>query len=275
MRSWIATGNNLLNAHDIKEGMEHAGGIKNTKVAVAEIIPGAGHVEKTNVPNVSSVRSVRYTQEAMKIYKASNIGSGISIKYKTIEFENNMRVTSPFTVPINDQLSGAIPKRRADREYYDLLFCPVTGCTATFESNIELRAHIAANLHVIVDDVPRTTNDIARIHLTEILRSTSTRSRSEAEAILQHQNATMHDVSGSFHYRFFSVCGWALRTRKLGKQMSDKVKNFIEQIWLDLMKTNSRIIAENIQLQIRTKKLFSAAPLGLKCGTHKFRSVRY
>ena len=42
MRSWIATGNNLLNAHDIKEGMEYAGGIKNTKIAVAEIIPGAG-----------------------------------------------------------------------------------------------------------------------------------------------------------------------------------------------------------------------------------------
>ncbi|CAF4152320.1 unnamed protein product, partial [Rotaria magnacalcarata] len=100
----------------------------------------------------------------------------------------------------------------------------------TFESNIELSAHISANQHLIVDDVPRTTNDIARIHLTEILRSTSTRSRSEPEAILQHQNATMHDVSGSFHYRFFSVCGWALRTRKLGKPMSDKVKNFIEQI---------------------------------------------
>ena len=42
MRSWVATGNNLLNAHDIKEGMEHAGGIKNVKVAVAEIIPDAG-----------------------------------------------------------------------------------------------------------------------------------------------------------------------------------------------------------------------------------------
>ena len=42
MRSWVAAGNNLLNAHDIKEGMEHAGGMKNVKVAVAEIIPGAG-----------------------------------------------------------------------------------------------------------------------------------------------------------------------------------------------------------------------------------------
>ena len=42
MRSWVAAGNNLLNVHDIKEGMEHAGGIKNVKVVVAEIIPGAG-----------------------------------------------------------------------------------------------------------------------------------------------------------------------------------------------------------------------------------------
>ena len=42
MRSWIATENNLLHVHDIKEGMEHAGGIKNTKIAIAEIIPGAG-----------------------------------------------------------------------------------------------------------------------------------------------------------------------------------------------------------------------------------------
>ena len=32
MRSWAATGNDLLNAIDVKEGMEYAGGIKNTKV---------------------------------------------------------------------------------------------------------------------------------------------------------------------------------------------------------------------------------------------------
>ena len=42
MRSWAATGNDLLNAIDIKEGIEYAGGIKNTKVAVAEIVPDQG-----------------------------------------------------------------------------------------------------------------------------------------------------------------------------------------------------------------------------------------
>ena len=34
MRSWIAAGNELINAIDIQEGMGYAGGIKNTKVAV-------------------------------------------------------------------------------------------------------------------------------------------------------------------------------------------------------------------------------------------------
>jgi hypothetical protein len=42
MRSWCATGNDLLNAYDIKEGMQYCGGIKNTKIATAEIIPGDG-----------------------------------------------------------------------------------------------------------------------------------------------------------------------------------------------------------------------------------------
>ena len=97
----------------------------------------------------------------MKVFKASGIGSGLSVAYKNIDFETNMHVTSPFTIPINDQVPGAIPKkyetsvltchfisvqnRRADRKYHDLSLCPVSGCTATFESSIELDAHIAAN----------------------------------------------------------------------------------------------------------------------------------
>lgn len=49
MRSWIATGNDLLNANDIKEGMEYAGGVKNTKVAVAEIVPDTGLINLTRL----------------------------------------------------------------------------------------------------------------------------------------------------------------------------------------------------------------------------------
>ena len=141
--------------------------------------------------------------------------------------------------------------RRIDRRYHDLSLCPVNGCTATFESRIELDAHIAANLHTIPNEVSRTANNIARVHLREILRSTLTRSRKETDAIREYQDSTIEDISISFHKQFFSTCGRALRKRKLGKAMS---KKFIEQAWLDSIKTNSRIMPENIQQQIRTKR---------------------
>ena len=144
--------------------------------------------------------------------------------------------------------------RRIDRQYHDLSLCPVNGCTATFESRIELDEHISANLHTIPNEVPRTADDIARVHLREILRSTLVRSRKETDAIREYQDSTTDDISMSFHKQFFLTCGWALQKRKLGKAMSKKVKNFIEQAWLDSIKTNSRIIPENIQQQIRTKR---------------------
>ena len=182
----------------------------------------------------------------MKVFKASNIGSGVSIKYKALEFENNTRVTSPCTVPINHQSAGAIPKRydvpfikwelnfaihrRVDRQHHDLSLCSISDCTANFESSVELDAHIATNLHSITEDVPRTANDIARIHLTEIVRSTPARSRKETDAIHQHHDTIVYDMSVSTHNSFFSTYGWALRTRKFGKSMTEKVKNFFEEL---------------------------------------------
>ncbi len=76
-------------------------------------------MDKTTIPNVSLVRSVKYGSKAMKIYKASGIGSGISIKYKSTEFENNMKITSPFTQSINDQSSKPTRKRY---EHYPMTF---------------------------------------------------------------------------------------------------------------------------------------------------------
>ena len=155
----------------------------------------------------------------MKVFKASNISSGVSIKYRAVEFANNMRVTSPFTMSLNDPSAGAIPNRydipfikwelnfaihrRVDRQYHDLSLCPDSSCTSTFESSVELGAYIPTNLHIVTEDVPRTANDIARIHQTKILRSTLTRSREEADTIHQHHDAIIYDMSVSTHNSFF------------------------------------------------------------------------
>ena len=128
MCTWMATGNDLKNAIDIEEGMEYADGIKNTKVAVAEIILDTGiqsfhpknfvfafhfqgYLDKTNVPNVSVLRSIRYEPNDMKTFKASGVGTGISVHYKRLGFETNTRIISPFGNPINDQGQITIPKK--------------------------------------------------------------------------------------------------------------------------------------------------------------------
>ena len=128
MRSWIATGNDPNHAIDIKEGIEYAGGIRSTKLAVAEIIPDTGiqsfhpknfvfalhfqgYLDKTYVPNVPVLRSIRYGPNDMKVFKASGGGTGISIPYKQLGFETNMRTISPFRNPINDQGQTTIPKQ--------------------------------------------------------------------------------------------------------------------------------------------------------------------
>ncbi|CAF2748843.1 unnamed protein product [Rotaria sp. Silwood2] len=69
------------------------------------------HLDKTNVPNVSTLRSIRYASKNMNVFKASGIGDGLSIPYKQLNFESNMRVVSPFGNPINDQKPSTIPSQ--------------------------------------------------------------------------------------------------------------------------------------------------------------------
>ena len=46
----------------------------------------------------------------MKVFKASSIDTDLSMPYKKLNIESNMRVTNPFTVMINDQSPAAIQK---------------------------------------------------------------------------------------------------------------------------------------------------------------------
>ena len=132
--------------------------------------------------------------------------------------------------------------------------CPVGGCTTTFESNTELESHIAANLHNVPQNQPRTANDIARLHLTELIRTTSIDAQEQARLIFHSQDMSHVDLTNSTHYEKFSSVGWSLRTRKHTNPMSDKVKNFIESLWLDSKQSRSRLTAQQMQQQIRTKR---------------------
>ena len=144
--------------------------------------------------------------------------------------------------------------RRNDRKHHFLILCPVIDCMASFESNSDLDSHIAANLHNIPDKQRLTANDVARMHLTEVIRTTNTDFQQHATSIFNSQDISDVDLTKSTHYERLSSAGWGLRTRKHTNPMSENVKNFIEKLWLDARKSHSKLTPQQIQQQIRTKR---------------------
>ena len=145
-------------------------------------------------------------------------------------------------------------RARTERKHYNILFCPVSSCTATFKLSTELDSHIAAGLHRTAQNEGRTANDTARLHLTQILQTTSVEAQEQTMSIYQNQHNSSVDLTKSNFYQRFSSLGWALRTRKHSNPMSDKVKKFIENVWLESQENHSKLTVEQIQQQIRTKR---------------------
>ena len=61
--------------------------------------------------NVSTLRSIRYGPDNMNTFKASGIGTGLTVPYKQLDFETNMRIVSPFECSINEQESDTVTKQ--------------------------------------------------------------------------------------------------------------------------------------------------------------------
>ena len=70
-----------------------------------------GHIGETNVPNVSTLRSIRYDPDNKNTFEASDIGIGLTVPYQQLDFETNMRIVSPFGCSTHEQESNTVPKQ--------------------------------------------------------------------------------------------------------------------------------------------------------------------
>ena len=122
---------------------------------------------------------------------------------------------------------------------------------ASFESNSDLGSHAASNFINVPDKQRRTANDVARMHLTELIRTTSIDSQQQATLIFNGQSMSHIDLTNSAHYETFSSAGWILRTRKHTNPMSENMKSFIEKLWLESQKSHSKL---TLQQNIHTKR---------------------
>lgn len=105
----------------------------------------------------------------------------------------------------------------------------------TVFNNLEdLNVHVLSNQHQIYIDQnnKRSSNDAARIHLVESLKTANITNTSETTSIFQQQqsysqSSTTFQFSASRFVNYFNFQGWALRVRKPGHRISEDVKEFI------------------------------------------------
>jgi hypothetical protein len=162
--------------------------------------------------------------------------------------------------------------------------CSVENCIATFDNEIDLNTHVLCNQHQIDVDSAKTrsSNDAARIHLLDTLKTVNTTSQIQATTILQQQClASEASTTSKFpinkYINYFNLEGWGLRVRKPGCRIDQSVKNFIEwvtfsqssvfspvkslfsflfsrNIWKDGMQNGRKIQAEAIRDMIRSER---------------------
>ena len=97
--------------------------------------------------------------------------------------------------------------RRKDCGHHQLLMYPVNRCITIFESDENIDAHIAANLHKIPPEDLRISNDIARVYRIEMVRSANFKSLHDVKRINRDQSSSTNIRYRSEHYQYFSSVG--------------------------------------------------------------------
>ncbi|CAF1507708.1 unnamed protein product, partial [Didymodactylos carnosus] len=241
LRGWLNAGHDVLSASDLKLGFESYGGVKNLKVLVAEKDYKAKPLAKGSIPEVSSVRSIEYTDDGMLIRKASGIGKGKLVPYTSHMFSNNLTETE--TVERADKTSrppvivNVATSKRSDRQYNPIYFCQEQQCTSTFECETDLALHMAAGFHSNAGDNKKlSTYDQAKLQLydrvqQQQLPQTTTQSmlsRNSPTKAADSPSSSTTCMKSPVHMQYFKESGWGLRVRQPPAHPTPQMKKFIQ-----------------------------------------------
>lgn len=182
LKAFLHAGNDVMNASDVKKGkgkndscerlrtnsvagMEYCHGIKNLKVATAEILDTTASLCKTRIPEISSIRSIVYeASDRMIIRKASGIGTGLVVQSSQVDVPINMRLVESFESGSTISMTSLANKRRSDRQYQTFFFCPDDSCIESFNDEDTLNSHVSTGAHTTKESRV-SSNDTARILL--------------------------------------------------------------------------------------------------------------
>ena len=224
MNGYLNSGHDIITAEDIKKGILYLGGLADTKVSVIEINKNDCYILHSKIPHTQSFHPIAFTYEAMTSWQYYNIGIGKALPFSGIEFESGVNVLEEFQSSKEDR-PGAESQGRTERHKRSLCslkFCPIMGCTASFESEAELPRHNLSGSHQTVEI--RSSMDEVKSYYAELIHASSNLHHDVSTGTVR-SCSTSEIVSNCKLLAHFRKPGWALPKRKHTK-FSHKQRKF-------------------------------------------------
>ncbi|CAG2234045.1 unnamed protein product [Mytilus edulis] len=149
IKRYVNEGNDVITAQQMKQAIDqNQQGKYKVKVvnAVTNLDSGA-NIIKSNIPEITSLHNFKFTEDALVVWKAYNIGEGKTILWTQLKSNSNKELSV-----VLDWRDVALTRFQDDEnESTDMntqikkraiFMCPVEGCVREFSTNSNLDNHL-------------------------------------------------------------------------------------------------------------------------------------
>ena len=250
VRSYVDAGNDVLTAEHLHKSLHYGFGMKDSKVAVAQINIDKIVLEGPKIQNISNYHSFEFKEDCMKMWRYFQVGEGIEQKYNNLLIEPSIDLLLPYSNTesiIQRNKPGNPQKAREDRQLCRLHFCSHFGCTAYFENAADIEIHMLSGLHIIPQEL--SSMDKVRKTFVEKMKSTSQLHTMPTSTCV---NSTYIDANDATCMSTFKEQGWALPVRS-SFRFSDKQKQLLYGYFIHGEEAGKKMSPEQVHLLLRKK----------------------
>uniref|UniRef100_A0A8W8LUZ6 C2H2-type domain-containing protein n=1 Tax=Magallana gigas TaxID=29159 RepID=A0A8W8LUZ6_MAGGI len=248
MRIFSSEGHNICTATQMKEAIDSGAGVKGTCIAVVDVDVTKQEVTKHSWKGVSFISNIEFTSTGIKTWRAYRIGEGCFKDTESLQKLGQtqsatcLKIISDFNYPENhgkihlktpntDDESGSHDRSDSisnDEEECEneptemnskLFFCPEYGCVKSYQTFGKLNEHLLIGNHVF-KKLSESSSDKTKKLWAETCNSVLTTTRPRVE----HEPEASDSVD-------LPVRGWALKKEKRYSRFSQKVKDFLTDLF--------------------------------------------
>ncbi|XP_061189168.1 uncharacterized protein LOC133197244 [Saccostrea echinata] len=267
MRSYVANGNDILSAADMKTAIDHGAGVAGCQVAHVSI-DASKHVIKTHsLKNVSTYNDVKFTDSNVEFRKAYQVGKGLLLSYDdlakaaaTVQTETGCVIQADFVIPV--KVRGCISLSKAKKSLQpetipgDTLFseesftehtaeidsslfnCPEPGCIKVCSSYKSLESHVLVGIHEFKLE-RESVYDSIRKQWAELCNN----------VVITKKNVV--DIACTSETVETLSMGWALKRVRKVKRFPTKIRNFLTEKFLEGEKSGKKCNPNEVATEMK------------------------